>query len=298
MHNNGAYDANNVVVFFEVNPQNAAIFTDKGSEYKNQIRYEMGFKGRSEEFPLGDVRALKIFQIQAKELGDYYGNQRDVTFSADICYDYLTIATPNVCVGRKSKNPLDCNLDENNEIRFDYPEGQGSPIVISTVVQKIRNYSGNIIPYFLIEIDNFGDGETFVNNEKVGESINMTGLLKENYVGASSLSGEEAGSCRSSDLRYDDGVLINLQLSEYDDSKFICKNLAKSWDGKKMFKLKEGHATISCDLCIDKVGDECKGIGSKQTSFYSPLIIKLFYNYKLTLAESASIVSADFEEDG
>src|SRR3989344_798847 len=162
MHNAGAYDANNVVAFFEVNPLNAVTFMDKGSEYTNQIRYEMGFKGRSEEFPLGDVKALNIFQFQAKELGDYYGNQREVTFSADICYDYSTLATPNVCIGRKSKNPLDCNLDENNEIRFDYPEGQGSPIVISTVVQKISNDDGNIIPYFLIEVDNFGECETFV----------------------------------------------------------------------------------------------------------------------------------------
>src|SRR3989344_5837387 len=162
MHNNGAYNSRNVVAFFDANPQNAVIFTESESEFKNQVRYVIGFKGRSEEIPLGDVKALDIFQLQAKDLGNFYGNQRDVTLSVNICYDYATLATPNVCVGRKSKNALDCNLDENNEIRFDYPEGQGAPIVISTVVQKIRNDSGNIIPYFLITIDNFGEGETFV----------------------------------------------------------------------------------------------------------------------------------------
>ena len=306
MHNNGAYNSRNVVVFFDANPPNAVTLLPESEESKiKQLRYENGFKGRSEEIPLGDVKALNIFQIKANPLDKYYGNQREVTFSADICYDYSTLATPNVCVGNKSRSPLDCKTDENNEIRFDYPEGQGSPIVVSTVVEKIKSEDGKIIPYFEITVENFGEGETFVNKEfsEVGYlnwvQQTLRGEVKDAvaggplYLGATDISGLNAGSCRNSNLRYDDAVLMYLQLSDFKDEDFTCTNMATfdttNNQTTKMFKLREGRAVLVCQLS--------KGVEPSQTAFYSPLIIKLFYNYKLTLAETASIVSADFEEE-
>ncbi|MEM4366497.1 MAG: hypothetical protein QXN46_02810 [Candidatus Woesearchaeota archaeon] len=125
-----------------------------------QLSKESGFielQGKSLDNPTGE----KIIEtIPAKAMGLGPGLERlPAKATVDICYEYATIAAPEICIDTDlfaeiSSNKKVCRMQS---LKL---TGQGAPVVLTSVEPKILSHpdKGKVLPQVLLKFRNNGKG--------------------------------------------------------------------------------------------------------------------------------------------
>ncbi|MCX8147330.1 MAG: hypothetical protein N3D84_02590 [Candidatus Woesearchaeota archaeon] len=210
-------------------------------------------KGRSQADPYGEQ---KVILIDAEALPiEKQLSQHQLVFSLTSCYKYETEASKDACldtiIGPTTTKKI-CTVSD-----LQFSGGQGAPVEVTKVEEKIIQDENSIRPQFIIHIKNSGSGEV-VDKDKISDA------------------------CSSIQLNYDSFNIVSLDEVKF--SRYSKSNGAIECSPEKI-KLKEGEGTTRCLLKagLIKPGDE---------SFVAPLTIKLSYGYTQSYSKQMVIKRA------
>ena len=154
--------------------------------------------GKSQFYPEGTITSLD-FQIKNRKL-DPLTESYTTVLSFIICYPYKTAATLITCVDTditgEVKNKACVKRTEN------FPGGQGAPVAVTRLEPRMFPHEDpdRIIPEFIINIQNLGDGEV-VQPAQVIDACSGRPLQELNQVTLTAKLSDDTLQCRPETLR-------------------------------------------------------------------------------------------------
>jgi len=238
LNNKGAYDSKDVYIsrwyhfssdFFEI---------EKGD---NEIK-KFPLRGKSALYPNGEKKSF-IWNLENKKFPEDERSPQEL-FSVDVCYDYETFFSGDICVDPYYNQVIDELKIEGSCITKDITSsGQGAPIAVTKVETKPSITNEKIKLTFYITIENKKDGQLVGDSEKCSS---------------------EVGEVTVEEIQFSDFYLY---------SGINCKNFKKE-NGvtiNNIIDLKDKKYTLVCNVALDKT----------KSAYPTPLSIKLKYNYKI-----------------
>jgi len=214
-----------------------------------------------------EIKGKSIFNINGDEefitvntLTKGVGAQSEThpsTILATACYQYKTILGSSVCIdtdifGTKLRDKA-CEVKN-----LDFANGQGAPVAITKIETRMLPDVLNpdiVKPHFIIHVENKGNGEVIIPDEKKIED-----------------------ACKSSALDFKDfnRMIITASLS---NQPLNC-NIGEDF-GEGKIRLRKKKDVVRCTL------DE--GIESSRDAYTAPLKIELDYGYTFTISKDVTI---------
>jgi hypothetical protein len=264
IRNRGAYGIANGKLLFGVEQEYVQI----PPEYtENLINFNLD--GRTAYDPIGGVLRETV-QLRAKSL-DPQSETHTTAVSVTACYPYKTEATAQVCVDtdifgqrqeQKICTPTTLSMGTYTKGGQELPKGQGAPIAITKIEQKMLQHPGNpdaVKPQYTIYVKNMGGGLP-VASRYYQNACRATGVPRDalNVVGAR--------------------VYLSDRSMQLD-----CKPKLEqgSADKKGHIKLEKDEDFIKCTLE--------EGVAKTAGTFNSPLMVDLDYGYTFTVSKSVLI---------
>ena len=178
------------------------------------------------------------------------------TVVATLCYPYQTILDSSVCIDPDVSN-LNLGKKACKVQDLTFNDGQGASVAVTKIEVSMlpaqistESQSGNIVPQFLIFIENRGQGT----------------VIKKDVVNK---------FCIESDTSHTNINIVNVQ-AFLSDKQLDCRK-DKNEDIKKTFvKLKDKKELIRCTLQ--------EGISTSNDAFSSPLNVILSYGYTSSIS--------------
>ena len=182
------------------------------------------------------------------------------TLLATVCFDYITIAGPSVCIDPDPYATIkQKKVCEASSISL---TSQGAPVA----VVKVDTEAFAAKTQFKITIKNVGNGEVLKGRAE-GEGM----IEKCNPFGTSKLAREDINKVFLEEIKLGN---IDLQCWPFADEE------VKGSTG--YIRLLNGEGSIICEIVEDNYA-------SKNSAYTSPLRIKLSYGYKTTAERKLSI---------
>jgi hypothetical protein len=199
-------------------------------------------QGSSQYLPGGGYDTLEFTATQVVVLsGDVY----KPTLMASLCYNYMTLATPSVCIVPKPIELLRNKICEPKTITM---QSQGAPVAVTRIDEEIMDGAVN----FIITVQNVGGG-TVVKNDNMGDCP------------------------------------WNLDYNEIDEveAKVTIRSIGDGTctPASNKIKLVDGKGVMSCMFQIPVQS----GYDAAQTSYTTPLEIRLSYGYNSNIKKEIEI---------
>lgn len=264
-HNKGAYDIKKGV--FVIGAESDYITVP--SEYKDKpVRFDLF--GRSLYDPIGGMDRKTI--ILTSRYLDPQSETHTTTIAVTACYPYKTEATVQVCIDtdiyNKRQTEKVCSGDTlslgtmQKETQKVVPNGQGAPIAISKIEQKMMMHNESdelVVPRFLIYVKNMRNGLP-VNIDGYDRACESTGLSMKSWNVVSAK------------------VYLSDRSIQLDCTPKLDYNSA---DKTGHIKLEKQEDFIRCTLP--------EGIPTTFGAYTSPLMIDLEYGYTFTISKNVLI---------
>ena len=264
IRNKGAYDITNGKLLFGVEEE----YINIPSEYKEDL-INFNLNGRTAYDPIGGI-VRETVQLSARSL-DPQSETHTTIVSVTACYPYKTEATAQVCVdtdifGQRQEEkictPTTLSMGTYTEGGQDLPKGQGAPIAITKIEQRMLQHPTNteaIKPEYTIYVKNMGGGLP-VASRYYQNACRATGVPRDalNVVGAR--------------------VYLSDRSMQLDCKPKLDPNSA---DKMGHIKLEKDEDFIKCELS--------EGVAKTAGTFNSPLMIDLDYGYTFTVSKNVLI---------
>lgn len=213
-------------------------------------RVMLNLKGRSQYDPAGSSRLFTV-GLEALPI-DKQSTQHKSAVAVTSCYGYQTEFSGEICIDADPYNTKPtakaCQAED-----LSVSGGQGAPIEITSVEEKIIAQEGSISPEFIITVRNSGTGEV-IDKEKTSDA------------------------CSSSSLGYEYFNIIDIEEVKF--SRFSKTNGQIECIPDKI-KLKDGEGKARCSLK--------SGLSNELTTYSTPLYIKLGYGYMASISKEITI---------
>ena len=259
MQNKGAYDIKGGVLVVSVEEY----------LYIRSQDYQDGFEnfdltGRSIYDPIGGVDR-KTIQIEAARL-DPQSETITTNIAVTACYPYKTDASATVCIDpdifgqRQEEKVCTTRTVGMGTITYegqDLPSGQGAPIAITRIEQKMLPHEDEslIIPSFMIYVKNMEDGLPV-----------ELGLYEK--------------ACTATGIGKDAWNVIGLNAYLSDRSVQLDCNIGKE-DKTGSVKLEHDEDFIRCNLP--------SGIPKSRGTYTTPMMIDMLYGYTFTVSKQVLV---------
>ncbi|MBR9676856.1 hypothetical protein GOV04_01845 [Candidatus Woesearchaeota archaeon] len=220
----------------------------EGQSTGQTVRFALN--GKTINNPQGDIEIFNA-RVQTRAL-DSQSEQHQSIMLLTACYDYKTIATPNVCI---DTDPYDITESKKVCQAQDISlSSQGAPVAVTNIEVSMMpsDDEGLLKPHFIIEISNVGGG-TVIDRLQI-----------DSLCSASSNTNSDAKEFN----------VINLQAS--------MSGRPLSCSPNNPIRLKDGSARVSCSFDY--------GIDSDQESFSTPLTVELDYGYTTTKTRTVTLL--------
>lgn len=210
--------------------------------------------GRSKFTDQGEVK-IETLELKTKRIP--VTSEIDSRIRVDICYPYRTFLSTPVCIESDYEHEYDDKPDECPPDEMSFTQGQGAPVVITSVLPKMIPSQNGITPHFEITVEDYGDGSV-VNKANYELACSSQQYGRENF-----------------------GVVdvgnIYLGNDKLECTKSVLK-LEKIQRGNEYYEV--NRAVIKC------IGQEIQ----KMEPFVSNLRIDLTYGYKDHIEDYVTIV--------
>ncbi len=163
VENRGAYDVDKAFVLLRV--ASPLSLGKEKKEVAQAIPLNEKLEGRFGLEDKGDVKTV-ISQINIPATGAVVtGDEQEYSLQSFVCYKSRAQADLSGCVGAR-RGLESCNFEELNQ-EIELPSGQGGPVAITDVSQRIIENEKGIQTSFEITIQNMQGGEVFAPDLEV-----------------------------------------------------------------------------------------------------------------------------------
>ena len=208
--------------------------------------------GRSQTNPAGD-EALLISNLEALPL-DPQSTKHRTSISATACYEYSTEFYDEVCIDTDiygtSPTEKTCQVQDLNP-----SGGQGAPVEITKVEEKIQVSGGYVKPQFIIHVRNSGQGQVLDK-----------GMAKE--------------ACSSAALGYEHMNTVDVEEVRFSRFK---KTQGDIECYPETIRIEGGAGKTRCTLKSGLLSS------SDTSTFSTPLYIDIGYDYTFTISKELTI---------
>ena len=218
-------------------------------------------EGKGVSSPEGNYKRIS-FKAKAKPL-DLLSVQHTSPVILTACYAYATVASVDVCIDPDVSGTRD--MDKACETKDITLTDQGAPIAITKVETRILPKGEDVVPQFMIHVDNKGSGKP------ISEEV-----LEE--------------ACSSAELSHSDWNRVRLESFRFSSDQYHYDYGSESNNidcSTNPLRLVDGKDTIRCTVNNNKLGEELK-LSKQDPSFSTKAFIRLEYGY--TESETKNVV--------
>ena len=239
------------------------------SEEEKKVYFKMD--GKTTLNPKGG-RKIITYDLEAEPI-DPQSESRESTIFATICYPYQTDMSTSVCIDTDELNlkgsPKVCDVED-----ISLSGGQGAPMAVTKVESRMLRKEGNIVPHFIIHVENKGGGVVFRTDDNVHESVKKI--------------------CSKDAISHEDKnfntVFVTAYLGpEIDDNLLDCS----PEEPDKPENKDKGYVRLIGDKDIIRCTYKGTPISENRGTYKSPLIVKMDYGYTKTVSKTYTIERGD-----
>lgn len=240
VHNRGATSVHDAILTLSYDSDYLDLF---GQSYK-----QFDLEGKNSLNPDGEERNY-FFEAETKYL-DTESSTRSLPIMASVCYQYQSVLTEVMCIGRSYTDNYDSG-DPVCDVRDFTYSGQGGPVIVESVKLNILSTDSDAVvkPIFDIVLSHRGQG------------------LVTNFEDYSKLCTSSFGSASKMNLI----EVVEAKLSDY---PLTCEG--------KVYSLTDGTVRIRCE--------SLREVNAYQMPFQAPLNLVLNYGYMQSESISVDMV--------
>jgi len=159
LENRGAYDISYDDIFLFMKTRNPLSFSDVGAKDKLTIKPIQDLPGRIAYDSVGGIEHFfsTIYIPTPEQLSGT--DEETYIIQSSLCYSYKTEVDVIACVGKRS-GPDSCKFEDLTQ-SINLTPGQGAPVAVTAIEERIIESADGVGISFVITIQNMQDGQVY-----------------------------------------------------------------------------------------------------------------------------------------